>query len=104
MKMQVKDRIPFSLSIDYFQKDELQEAFKKPKFIDLVYHETFESIRYAIKHQKKNAPIFEVNETGTFITINAFEYENSLNSILKYFEKTEQYEMCIKVNNLLKSL
>ena len=36
MKMQVKDRIPFSLSIDYFQKDELQEAFKKAKFIDLV--------------------------------------------------------------------
>jgi hypothetical protein len=102
--MAVKERIPYNLNIEYSKKEELKSVLKQTKFIDLVYNEAFKSIEHAIENKKKNAPLFEVNETGVYIVINVFEYENSLKSILKYFEDTEQYEICIKVNNLIKSI
>jgi len=100
----MSERIPYRLSIDYFEKEDLNAVLKELDFVDLVYDETFECIKHAVKNKKTRALLFEVNESGVYLTINDTEYETSLLSVLKYYENTEQYEKCIKVNKLIKSI
>ena len=100
----MSERIPYRLSIDYFEKEDLDAVLKEPDFVDLVYDETFKCIEHAIENKKTRALLFEVNESGVYLTIDDNEYETSLLSVLKYYENTEQYEKCIKVNKLIKSI
>lgn len=97
-------RIPYKLNIEYQDPEDLVSAIREKDFVDLVHDETLECIKHAIENKESKALLFEVNETGIYLIIEKDLFEDSLDSVLKYYEKTEQYEKCIEANNLIQSL
>ena len=70
-----------------------------------IYYTIWKSIDYAYSTKKNLAYVAEVfieEEDKTLdLIVNQIEWENSLNLALKFFEKEEEYEMCIKIKKLI---
>ena len=73
---------------------------KKPQ----VYKSLVEGVTEAIKKDKKEIKLCEVKNSNTYITVEKPEWKDSLDSALQYYIKTEEYEQCSKIKNLLDKL
>ena len=71
---------------------------------DLVYSNTFEGIREAIKKRAKNAKVIEINSSGQYITIEQEDFKTALDNTLFYYEQKEDYETCAKIVELKNKL
>lgn len=73
-------------------------------FSKAVYLETFDSIKDAINNNKKIAVLFIIGRTEYTIELNKDQWKNALQSCIKEFEKDEQYEKCIEINDLISKI
>ena len=73
---------------------------KKP----MVYKSLIDGVTEAIKTDKKEIKLCEVKNSGIFITVEKTEWKDSLDSALQYYIKTEEYEECSKIKDLIDKL
>jgi len=73
---------------------------KKPQ----VYKSLVDGVSEAIKSKKKSIKLCEVKNSNILITIEKPEWKKSLDSALQYYIKTEEYEECSKIKNLIDKL
>lgn len=62
------------------------------------------SIEEAYKAKKIFAPIFEINATSSYIEIHRNHWIQALETCLVWYVEDENYEMCIKITQLVKQL
>lgn len=71
---------------------------------ELVYTNTFEGIREAVKKRSKNARVIEINSSGQYITIEEEDFKLALDNTLSYYEQREDYETCAEIVELKNKL
>ena len=71
---------------------------------DIVYANTFVSIREAIKKRSKHAKICEINSSGHYLTVEQEDFKTALDNTLQYYEILEEYEMCAEIVELKNQL
>jgi uncharacterized protein (UPF0303 family) len=70
-------------------------------FSKAVYQETLAGINDAINNKRKTAVLFTISNTEMLVELNKQQWIPALESCLKWFEKDEQYEMCIDIKTLI---
>lgn len=73
---------------------------------DLLFTETLNEIKNSIKNNEKIANVANLMVNDDVITINVekSDWSSHLNFSIAYFERIEDYETCIEINNILKGL
>lgn len=78
----------------------------------VIHHQTYKMLDWVYKKKKQPTSIelliIELTDDDdldeAILNVEAFEWELALEMGLKFFEKTEEYEMCAKVNKLLTTI
>lgn len=78
----------------------------------VIHHQTYKMLEWVYKKKKKPTSIelliIELTDDEDLdeavLNVEAFEWELALELGLKFFEEQEEYEMCIKVNELLTTI
>ena len=81
---------------------EFNEELKSKKH--QVYKSLIDGVTEAIKTDKETIKLCEVKNSGVFITVEKPEWKDSLDSALKYYVSTEEYEQCSKIKKLIDKL
>lgn len=92
------------LSINGDDKPDIESICSNDVFSNAVYSETFEGIKDAVKNNKKAATLFTIGRTEYFIELNKDQWIPALQSCISKFEKEEQYEKCIEINELISKI
>ena len=69
-----------------------------------VYKSLVEGVSEAIKENKEAINLCEVKNSGIVITVEKPEWKKSLDSALQFYIKTEEYEQCSKIKDLIDKL
>ena len=69
-----------------------------------VYKSLIDGVTEAIKTDKKEIKLCEVKNSNTYITVEKTEWKQSLDSALQFYIKTEEYEQCSKIKDLIDKL
>lgn len=97
------EKIP-NLVITPLRGISLGEIMEYEPILDLVRRETPTGIERAIKQNKQEAVLVEINNSGYYIEIPHKFWRNALNAVLEYYTDLEDYEKCIEIKNTLKQL
>ena len=80
------------------------ELIESPQFQESVFFETYNSIKNAIKDKKSEAHIFEINASGTLITIEKDNWNDALQAVIDYYAGKDNFEKCIEIKELQNKL
>ncbi len=72
-----------------------------PNFKKLIISESFEAIKAAHDSLQEIAVLFEINNSGYIVQMERNHWVNALEKAVKFYEKSEEFEKCILVNNLI---
>jgi hypothetical protein len=70
----------------------------------LLYDNVVKGIKTAIKTNKSEATIVELNSSGNYISISYVDWKKSLEKAQNYFANLEQYEVCADIQKLIESI
>lgn len=92
-----------SLVITPLQGLKLEELLEYKPIIDLVRQEVPRSIERAIKGNKLDATVVEINNSGYFVEIPHRFWRNALNACLEYYssEDVEDFEKCLDIKRIV---
>ena len=82
----------------------VEELMDYQPILDLVRLETPKGIERAIKANKQDATILEVNNSGYYIEIPYKFWRNALNACMEYYTDEEDFEKCIEIKETLSKL
>jgi len=87
---------------DYFGED-ASESIKK--YIsdnrDTIFPHLYDTIKYSLEHKLDEVAILRFQETKIYATIKSKDYTLFLAELIKYYEKTEEYEICAEIRDLI---
>lgn len=93
-----------SISIGYVQDNiSVNDIIKIPNFAEIVYNETLDAIKEA-KDKKKAAVLFDINNTGNIHKLERENFVPALESAKIYYEKTQRFEKCAEIRDLIKEI
>ena len=98
-----KRKIPL-ISFEYDEWEDLQDLVFEDSFISPIIKYTLEAIKYSIENTLNKAELFIVDNLSLGVDLPKSEFSNALKRVLKYYEKEEDYDECVKIQNLIKSL
>ena len=92
------------INIEFKNYGEAINFIKNEK--DLLFIETFTEIKNSIKNNKDIAKVanLSINNFIMVINIDKVDWVKHLKMSIKYFERIEDYETCIEINNVIKNL
>jgi hypothetical protein len=103
-----KKRKPAVLRVNFVSMDspptELSAGDKVNPFETIVFNEVVEAIENTIDFPQDPVELFELKGSSVYITLDKEYFPKVLVSALKHFEKTENYEMCSRCQNLLQTI
>jgi hypothetical protein len=82
-------------------KADIEALCNNEVFSKAVYKETIASIKDAINNKSKTAVLFELEKSEYYIEINKSEWKQALQSCIDKLIETEDYEMCIQIQDLI---
>jgi hypothetical protein len=77
---------------------------QNPIVRDIIYTNTFVSIKEAVKKRSKYAKICEINSSGQYLTVEQEDFKAALDNTLQYYEVLEEYEKCAEIVELKNKL
>ena len=80
------------------------EDFKAKTKKGIVYKSLVESVTEGVKHNLLSVNIAEVKNHDVIISVPKSEWKSGLENAMEYYIKTEEYEECSKIKNLIKKL
>jgi hypothetical protein len=98
-----KREIPL-ISFEYEEWEDLQDLVFEDSFISPIIRYTLEAIKYSIENKLNKAELFIVDNLSLGVDLPRSEFSNALKRILKHYEKEEDYNECVEIQNLIKNL
>jgi hypothetical protein len=98
-----KRKIPL-MSFEYDEWEDLQHLVFDDNFISPIIRYTLEAIKYSVKNKLNKAELFIVDNLSLGVELPKSEFLNALKRILKHYEKEEEYNECIEIQNLINNL
>ena len=99
----MKKKSPNLILTNYSLRGVLDTLFNT-KVQEILYSETFESIKKSLQEKKRECVICDIGQLETTITLSKPNWEPALNSILEYYIKVEDYDKCSQINKLIQEL
>ena len=96
-------KTPNIVLMEYSLRGVLDTLFA-PKIQQLLFNHVVDGIQKAIKDNKKELVICDINQLETSIAISKPNFIPSLKSSLEYFVKVEDYSKCSQINKLIQEL
>ena len=93
-----------AINLEFVSYREIIDFIQNEK--DLLFTETLNEIKNSINNNEKIANVANLMVNDNVITINVekSDWSSHLNFSIAYFERIEDYETCIEINNTLKGL
>jgi hypothetical protein len=91
-------RVQASPGADYTTLIEMPEIRK------VVLSEAVSAIEEGIEKKKASVSLFEVAQTDYYIDIDNTKYKSVLENILTHYVNIEDYDMCIKIRDLIEKI
>ena len=93
-----------AINLEFVSYREIIDFIQNEK--DLLFTETLNEIKNSINNNEKIANVANLMVNDNVITINVekSDWSSHLNFSIAYFERIEDYETCIEINNILKGL
>jgi hypothetical protein len=98
-----KKKTPNLILTNYSLRGVLDTLFDT-KVQGILYMETFNSIKKSLQEKKRECVICDIEQLETTITLPKSNWEPALKSILEYYIKVEDYNMCSQINKLIQEL
>mgnify|MGYP005635651547 FL=1 len=98
-----KRKIPL-ISFEYDEWEDLQDLVFEDSFISPIIRYTLGAIKYSIENKLNKAELFIIDNLSLSVDLPKSEFLNALKRILKHYEKEEDYNECVEIQNLIKSL
>jgi hypothetical protein len=98
-----KRKIPL-MSFEYDEWEDLQHLVFDDNFISPIIRYTLEAIKYSVKNKLNKAELFIVDNLSLGVELPKSEFLNAFKRILKHYEKEEEYNECIEIQNLINNL
>ena len=98
-----KRKIPL-ISFEYDEWEDLQDLVFEDSFISPIIRYTLGAIKYSIENKMNKAELFIIDNLSLSVDLPKSEFLNALKRILKHYEKEEDYNECVEIQNLIKSL
>ena len=102
--IKTKEREVPLISFEYEEWEDLQHLIFEDTFITPILRYTLEAIKYAIENKLNKAELFIVDNLSLSVELPKSEFSNALKRILKHYEKEEDYNECIDIQNLMNNL
>ena len=99
----MKKKTPNLVLTNYSLRGVLDTLFNS-KVQEILYLETFNSIKTALQEKKRECVICDIGQLETTITLSKSNWESALNSILEHYVKVEDYDKCSQINKLIQEL
>jgi len=96
-------KTPNIVLIEYSLRGVLDTLFS-PKIQQLLFNHVVDEIRKAIKDNRKELVICDINQLETSIVISKINFIPILKASLEYFVKVEDYSKCSQINKLIQEL
>jgi len=96
-------KIPL-ISFEYDEWEDLQDLVFEDSFISPIIRYTLGAIKYSIENKLNKAELFIIDNLSLSVDLPKSEFLNALKRILKHYEKEEDYNECVEIQNLIKSL
>jgi hypothetical protein len=100
---QMMKKQPNIVLLEYSSRGILDTLFA-PKIQYLLFTYVLDGIKRAIKYNKKELVICDINQLETSISVSHKDFIPVLKSSLEYFIKTEDYSKCSQINKLIQEL
>jgi len=94
MSKNTEMEIPLSLRIVYDEIEDIEVLKQSEEFLDLIHKGAVAAIKQAIRKNKSECILFEVENLKLKIKIQKTEYKKIIDSCIKYYEKLEDYHTC----------
>jgi hypothetical protein len=75
-----------------------------PEIRKVVLEETICAIQEGIEKKKKKVSLFEIAQSGCYIDLEDTKYKPALENIMEQYVKVEDYNMCVKVRDLINKI
>lgn len=98
-----KRKIP-NLYITLKEGTDFNMVKENPQVQQVIYKNVVEGIEDAIKTNKAEATVVELNSTGNYIMLGKLSWEKSLERAQTYFLNLEEYETCATIQKLIESI
>jgi hypothetical protein len=97
------------LKLEFNSIEEMQEFFfKDERDFELIYTNTYQCIEEAIDNKEDSTILVEItfkNKRDKVHMENKYEdFGHTLNTCLKYFESTEDYDKCKEISTVIEKL
>jgi hypothetical protein len=100
---QMTRKTPNIVLMEYSLRGVLDTLFA-PKIQQLLFNNVVGGIQKAIKENKKELVICDINQLETSIAISNINFTSALKASLEYFVKLEDYSKCSQINKLIQEL
>ena len=77
---------------------------ENPQVQDMIFNSIILGIKDAIKFNRKEATIVELNSSGNYISLSKDIWKPSLENAQTYFTNLEEYEKCADIQKIIESL
>ena len=95
-----KRKIP-NLYITLKEGTDFNMVKENPQVQQVIYKNVVDGIEEAIKANKLEATVVELNSTGNYITLDQTNWGKSLERAQTYFLELEEYETCVEIQKLI---
>jgi hypothetical protein len=99
IKNQKKLKLTNVPSIPVISEDDAADFFNEEE--EFTHTRIFKAIEEGVKYDLETINLFELNGTGVMITSDRPNWLSGLQEALHYFESTEKYEHCTKIQKLM---
>jgi len=98
------DREVPKIEISYHNGIELSELKSKRKFVEYILENSLSGIDEAIRKKWDKVEIFDVINLSIIIELKRKNFSKVLKRISKLYEKKEEFEVCAKIQKLIKKI
>jgi hypothetical protein len=86
--------IPLSLRIVFEEIEDIEVLKTSEEFLELIHKGAVAAIKQAIRKNKSDCILFNVENLNLKIKIDKSEYKKLIDSCIKYYETIEDYTTC----------
>lgn len=75
-----------------------------PPLKKAIIEETIKAIEYGVRKKQNTIELFEINNTNKCFYLDRKNWKPSLEKIMNYYIKEEEYNKCIEIQELIKKI
>ena len=99
-KKSSKKYTPLNIRLEYGDSSDLDGLKENLEFKKLIYSETAAALTYLSQNKRSKIDLFNLTNIGITVSVEKNDYQQILDSTLKFYGDLEDYDKCIELSKL----